>query len=399
MKIIHFLTVFLCSGIMLAQDSLVTKIASQHFQVINFENRQFSGDAIVNLTKTIAQHRYVLIGEDHLNNEVLDFTTYLTQNISFDNYITEDDQLSIDILKKGYQKNKDYQSIVANSNDKFSLFSFNRDRDLLYYFFKNNTTVIGLDNVYFNADIPVFQELINKTTNKEAQVKYAAMMEESNARWDKFKTDTDQKPLADGSNQPYLFFEDFGKKLKEIQKLKLSQYEYSVLNELAKSNTIYSMGNEGKGLESHFLRISSMKEKLLEHLNTLKGKRNLVKFGANHVGKDKSLFQNSFDIGNLIYNLADAEQEKSLHIAVIQKSGRAGSFSSESIDAGDVDFLKPFYQLVGKDNEWLLFDLTKINEDIKKQKAVIKLIGLKNLLSGYDYLIIIPKVTAQKKVI
>ncbi|MDH6252978.1 hypothetical protein M2347_002705 [Chryseobacterium sp. H1D6B] len=398
MKIIYFFTALFCSVIIQAQDSLVTKIASEHYQIINFENKKFSGNAIVDLTKTIAQHKYVLIGEDHLNNEVLDFATYLTSNISFDNYITEDDQLSIDILRKGYKKNKEYQFIVSHSNDKFSLFSFNRDREFLYHFFENNKTVIGLDNVYFNADIPVFQELINKTTNKEAKTKYETMMKESNARWDKFKIDTDQKPLPDASNQPYLFSGEFGKKLAEIQKLKLSEYEYYVLNQLAESNTIYSMGYDGKGLESHFLRISTMKEKLLNNLDKMKGKRNLIKFGANHAGKDKSLFQNSFDIGNLVYNLADAEKEKSLHIAVIQKSGRAGSFSSESVDAGDVAFLKPFYQLTGKENEWLLFDLTKINEDIKKQKAMIKSPGLKNLLNGYDYLIIIPKVTAQKLV-
>lgn len=395
MKIVYFLTVLLFSSIQ-AQDSLVTKIASEHYQVINFENKKFSGDAIVNLTKNIAQHKYVLIGEDHLNNEVLDFTEYITKNISFDNYIIETDQLTINMLKKAYQKSKEYQSIISQSNDKFSLISFNRDRDLLYTFFENNKNVIGLDNVYFNSDSPLFQELIKKTANKEAKAKYEIMLKESDSRWNKFKTDTNQKPLADGSNEPYLFSSTFNKNLAEIQKLKLSPYEYDVLNALSKSNTIYSLGNEGKGLESHSLRISSMKEKLLENLDKMKGKRNLIKFGANHVGKDKSLFQNSFDIGNLIYNLADAEQEKSLHIAIIQKSGRAGSFSSESIDAENVAFLKPFYQLTGKENEWLLFDLTKINEDIKKQKVVIKSIGLKNLLSGYDYLIIIPKVTAQK---
>lgn len=391
----YLLTVFLFSSIQ-AQDSLVTKIASEHYQIINFENQKFSGDAIANLTKNIAQHRYVLIGEDHLNNEVLDFTNYITKNISFDNYIIETDQLTINMLKKAYQKNKEYQSIVSQSNDKFSLLSFNRDRDLLNTFFETNKNVIGLDNVYFNSDSPLFQELINKTTNQEAKLKYEIMRKESNARWSKFKTDTSQKPLADGSNEPYLYSGAFNKSLAEIQKLKLSQYEYDVLNALSKSNTIYNLGSEEKGLESHYLRISSIKEKLLENLDKIKGKRNLFKFGANHVGKDKSLFQNSFDLGNLVYNLADAEQEKSLHIAIIQKSGRAGTFSSESTDAGDVAFLKPFYQLTNKENEWLLFDFTAINEAIRKQKVVIKSTGLKNLLNGYDYLIIIPKVTAQK---
>lgn len=399
MKILHFLTAFLFTCTIQAQDSLVTKIASQHYQIINFENNHFSGEGIQSLTQTIAQHNYVLIGEDHLNNEVLDFTTYLTNHINFDNYITEADQLTIDILKKDFEKNKDYQSIVSNSKGKFSFFSFNKDHDLLNYFFQNRKTVIGLDQVYFNSDIVIFQELIKRTTNKQAQIKYEAMLKESTARWNKFKSDPSQKPLEDGSNQPYLFSYDFSNSIADIQKLNLSEYENYSLNKLLKSNLIYCLGSNDKGLESHFLRISSMKENLLQNFNQIKGKRNLFKFGANHVGKDKSLLQDSFDVGNLVSNLADSEHEESLHIAVIQKSGKAGSFFSESDDAEYILFLKPFYQLVNKENEWLLFDITKINEEIKKQKTSLKSTSLKNLLSSYDYLIIIPKVTAQKIVV
>ncbi|WP_300685145.1 hypothetical protein [Chryseobacterium sp.] len=396
MKILHFLTVILLSSTtVLAQDSLITKIASEHEQIISFDSHQFSGEGIKTFTQKIAQHRYVLIGEDHLNNEVLDFTSYLTQNIDFDNYITEADQLTMDILRKDYNKVKEYRSIVTNSKDKFSFFSFDRDRELLNSFFKNNKTTIGLDNVFFNSDSVVFQELINKTSNKQAKAKYEAMLQESLARWNRYKANPDQQPSVE-SNQPYLFTSDFGKKIMDIQKLKLSEYEYQALNSLLKSNRIYNLGYTGDGLESHYMRISSMKAQLLKNLDKIKGKRNLFKFGANHVGKGRSLFQNSFDVGNLVTNLADAEQEQSLHIAIIQQGGKAGSFFSESSEADNVSFLKPFYKLIGKDNEWLLFDLNKINENIKKQKTVIKSTGLKNLIEGYDYLIIIPKVTAQK---
>lgn len=398
MKVIHFLTVFLCSGTILAQDSLVTKIASEHEQIINFENHQFSGEVISNLTKKIAQHPYVLIGEDHLNNEVLDFTTYLTKNISFDNYITEADQLTMDILKKSYQNDKGYPSLITNAEDKLSFFSFNKDRELLYQFFAKNKTAIGLDNVYFNSDSVIFQELIQRTSNKQAKEKYQIMLTESLARWNAYKTNIEAKQPASDLNQPYLFSGDFGKSIMDIQKLKLSDYEYRALNNLLNSNKIYNLGNIGQGLESHYMRISDMKAQLLKNLDKITGKRNLFKFGANHVGKSRSLLQNSFDVGNLVTNLADAEHKQSLHIAIIQQSGKAGSFFSESDDAENISFLKPFYKLVGKDNEWLLFDLVNINEKIKKQKAVIKSTGLKNLIEGYDYLIIVPKVTAQKMI-
>lgn len=396
MKVIYFLTAFLIACTAQAQDSLVTKIASQHYQIINFENNHFSGEGITNLTQTIAQHKYVLIGEDHLNNEVLDFTTYLTNHINFDNYITEADQFTIDILKKDCKKNKDHQPLVSNTHGKFSFFSFNKDHDLLDYFFQNNKNVIGLDQVYYNSDAVIFQELIKRTSNKLAKVKYEALLKESITRWDRYRNEWNKTPLQDGSNRPYLFSDDLGKNLAELQKLKLSDYEYRAINKLKTSNEIYILENNEKETESNFLRISSMKENLLENLDKIKGKRNLFKFGASHAAKDKNLLQNSSDIGNLASDLAGSEKEKSLHIAIIQKSGKAGSFLSESNDAEYVLFLRPFYRLVNKENQWLLFDLTKIDKEIKKQKASVKSNTLKNLLSGYDYLIIIPKVTAQK---
>ncbi|MBK1895647.1 hypothetical protein [Chryseobacterium paridis] len=399
MKVIYFITIFLLACTVQAQDSLVTKIASQHYQIINFENNHFSGEGIRNLTETIAQHKYVLIGEDHLNNEVLDFTSYLTNHINFDNYITETDQFTIDILKKDCEKNREYQSIVSNSNGKFSFFSFDKDHDLLDYFFQNNKTVIGLDQVYYNSDAVIFQELIKRTSNPLAKAKYEALLKESTARWDRYKKEVNQSPLEDGSNRPYLFSNDLGKNLMQLQKLELSDYEYRAINKLKISNEIYVLENNEKEAESNFLRTSSMKENFLENLDKIKGKRNLFKFGANHAARDKSLLQNSSDIGNLASSLAGSEKEKSLHIAIIQKSGKTGSFFSDSNDAEYVLFLRPFYRLVNKENQWLLFDLTKINEEIKKQKTSVKSSTLKNLLSGYDYLIIIPKVTAQKIVV
>lgn len=399
MKVIYFLTVFLLGCTIRAQDSLVTKIASQHYQIINFENNHFSGEGIRNLTETIAKHKYVLIGEDHLNNEVLDFTSYLTHNINFDNYITEADQLTIDILKKDFEKNKEYQSIVSSSNGRFSFFSFNKDHDLLDYFFQNKKTVIGLDQIYYNSDAVIFRELIARTSNKIAKAKYQSLLKESNERWNTFKSGQGYRTIDDSKNQPYLFCNDFRTRIADIQKLDLSEYEHKALNKLLQSNTIYALENNQKGDESQFLKIASMKENLLENQNKIIGKRNLFKFGASHAGKDQSLLQNSPDIGNVAFNLAEKDHEKSLHIAIIQKNGKTGSFFTENNDAEYILFLRPFYRLVHNENEWLLFDLTKINAEIKKQKTSVKSGTLKKLLAGYDYLIIIPKVTAQKIVV
>jgi len=56
-----------------------------------------------------------------------------------------------------------------------------------------------------------------------------------------------------------------------------------------------------------------------------------------------------------------------------------------------------FSDLSESKNEWMLFDLKKINSEIKKQKINIKSSTLANFIDGFDYLIIIPEVTPQVK--
>jgi hypothetical protein len=132
----------------------------------------------------------------------------------------------------------------------------------------------------------------------------------------------------------------------------------------------------------------------------LNGQKNLYKFGAGHMGKGEALL-GGFDLGNIVYNIADSHFEKSVHIAVLGKDGMQGApfkgIPPSKLDPnnGDMKFLKPFFDAM-QINAWYCFDLTEIQRLIRRGKLTIDDLMLRRILQGFDYLVIIPEVTASQ---
>lgn len=128
-------------------------------------------------------------------------------------------------------------------------------------------------------------------------------------------------------------------------------------------------------------------------------KKNLFKFGANHMPKGESLLK-IYDIGNLVNNIADSKFKKSLHIIIVGKSGMQASpfkgFPATKVDENgdDLKVLKPFFPLV-TDKQWHSFDMLPLRKALE-EKQINCTDGLRRIINGYDYLVIIPEVTAGK---
>ncbi len=141
-----------------------------------------------------------------------------------------------------------------------------------------------------------------------------------------------------------------------------------------------------------------MKNNVLKHFEAIRKGKSLFKYGGIHMSKGESLL-GGYDIGNLVSNLADGNFESSMHVMVLGKSGMQGvpfqGLEGQKVDAESKQ-LKPFKTFfentTGK--EWALFDLRQIQKDLKKQKIETEDKTIRKMLSGYDYLVIIPEVTA-----
>jgi hypothetical protein len=128
---------------------------------------------------------------------------------------------------------------------------------------------------------------------------------------------------------------------------------------------------------------------LLSQMPDWKNKKNLFKFGANHVPKGETILTKTdiYDIGSLISNIEEANFRKSLHIMLIGKGE----------DENDNTSFKSFVN-VAKDEQWYCFDLRPLKKSISQNKLKVDDIYLSRVIKGYDYLIYIPKVTKSKDI-
>lgn len=381
-----------------AQDRLLDSIVSAHKKVFTYEDGTFSGANLDSLVDAINSHPYLLIGEQHHTNEVPLFLKYLLKKVDFDNYVMEGNQSVTNLLEHTLKTSKsDYDELIKRHTDRFGFYTFLEDRKLLEHFLLADKSVIELDQVFASSDVPLLETLSKATLNDYAKTVYDELKDIAEVRWSAYKNNPDVQPPFDLNGLPLLFSEELSQKLQPLLSQEISALEKKIIKDLIQSNAIYAMAIAGKGLQSHEMRISLMKKNLLANHSKLAGKKNLFKFGANHVTKHKSLGQNTPDVGSLTFNLADAEGGKSLHIAIIEKSGHVGGLFGEDIETNGLPYLKSFSNLSDIKTQWLLFDLNQVSSQVKDKKVSIKSAALTNFLDGFDYLIIIPEVTPQVK--
>ena len=129
-------------------------------------------------------------------------------------------------------------------------------------------------------------------------------------------------------------------------------------------------------------------------------KRNLFKYGANHVPRGESLME-IYDIGNLVSNINDSKFKNSLHIMILGTSGTQASpfqgYPEEKIDENSsiLKTLKPITSAIDT-NQWQCLDMIPLRKALNEGKISISDIKLSRIIKGYDLLVIIPKVTASK---
>jgi hypothetical protein len=372
---------------LLAQDSLITKIANQSHSTFSVYQNTFKGIGWDTLISQIQKSDFVLIGEDHFTNEIPLFTSAIATKVKFDNCFVETDPYSANIIKSKIKILNDIQFKIYQDEfeEVFAFYGLEPESKLLKQLVKSNTVIYGTDQILMNADRLICNDLKNKTKNRKAKKIYEDIENKSRAYFADF--------LKDPSKPMYLMTDEFEKKLQELKALKLSKEENEIINDLQLTAKIYKEQN-------HHLRIQLMKNNLMKVDPVWHSKKNLFKYGAIHVSKGESFFK-IYDIGNLVNNIADGEFKNSIHIMIVGESGMQGSpfkgFPAAAVDknSDNLKFLKPLFTAVTSE-DWFCFDMRQLRDAKEKGKVEVKDITLSRVIDGYDYVIIIPKVTAAK---
>lgn len=349
-------------------DSLVQK---NGFAFQTDKNISFQGKGWDVLLNEIKQSNSVLLGEAHFTNEVPYFTNVVINEVKFDNYFIEVDPYSVDIIEtkiKSLPAEK-LNSFVKEYSTNFSFLEHEPEFDLVKDLVKRNTKIYGVEQISVSADQMIISTLKEASKNKKAIEVYEQMLHNSKLAASK-----------EGLEKYYLLSEDCLQKIDLLLTLKLSGKERKEIEDLKLSREIYTKRN-------HLLRIQLLKNILLTQLPDWKNKKNLFKFGANHLPKGETILTKTdiYDIGNLISNIEEANYRKSLHLMIVGKGDKDDDASFKS-------FLN-----VAKDEQWYCFDLRPLKKSILQNKLKVDDVYLSRVIKGYDYLIYIPKVTKSKE--
>ncbi|WP_369765134.1 hypothetical protein [Flavobacterium sp. WC2429] len=351
-------------------DSLVQK-NSFPFQID--KNISFQGKGWNVLLDEIKQSNSVLLGETHFTNEVPYFTNAIINEVQFDNYFLEVDPYSVDLIETKIKSLSDEQltAFVKQYSTNFSFLELEPEFTLFKNLVKRNTKIYGVEQMSVSADQMIISSLKETSKNKKVIEIYNQMLHNSKLAVSK-----------EGLEKYYMLSEDCLQKIDLLLKLKLSDKERKQIEALKLSREIYTK-------RGHLLRIQLMKNILLTQMPDWNNKKNLFKFGANHLPKGETILTKTdiYDIGNLISNIEEANFRKSLHIMIVGKGE----------DEDDNSSFKSFLN-VAKDEQWYCFDLRPIKKSILQNKVKVDDVYLSRVIKGYDYLIYIPKLTKSKEI-
>jgi len=373
-KTIFFLLAVFIANSNYAQNIILDSLVQKNgFPFQNDKNISFQGKGWDLLLNEIKQSNSVLLGESHFTNEIPYFTNAVVNAVPFDNYFLEVDPYSVAIIESKIKSLSAEQLnlFVKEYSTNFSFLEYEAEFALFKNLVKRNIKIYGAEQISVFADQMIISNLKETSKNKKAIEIYGQMLHNSKLVASK-----------EGLEKYYILSEDCLQKIDLLLQLKLSDKERKQIEDLKLSRTIYTNRN-------HPLRIQLLKNILLTQLPDWKNKKNLFKFGANHLPKGETILTKTdiYDIGNLISNIEDANFRKSLHVMIV---GRGE-------DEDDNSSFKSFLN-VAKEEQWYCFDLRPLKKSILQNKLKVDDVYLSRVIKGYDYLIYIPKVTKSKEI-
>ncbi|OJJ14183.1 hypothetical protein BKI52_43720 [marine bacterium AO1-C] len=377
-----------------AQEILTELIKENHYN-IQPTKESFSGKGWEKVLQAAQKHKYFLIGEDHGFAEVPKLTAALAKQVNYQVFVSEIDSVTASLMQELAQKSAaDIQQFHQQNPSALSFYSAVEEFELAKLLAKQGAAFWGLDQVSLFSTGLVLRQLAKKASGKKVKSLALQLSEKSDNLF--------RESAKTGKYDNIFIFSTPKSTLDQLEKACVNENAQAkaLLRELLITWKIYNKAG-------HKRRIAHMKQKLLNYYfaqrsKAQKGSKVLFKFGANHVAKGKSLLS-SYDIGNLLANLAHAENEQTYHLMIVGKTGVANSFlptkgmNQTRFDIANkknpLNGLTPFYGQL-KQEGWAFFDLKPIRKKLNKKRVFVKSKILERVIQGYDGLIIIPEVQA-----
>ncbi|HEX8426012.1 hypothetical protein [Hymenobacter sp.] len=383
-------------------DTAFARLLRQNQLPLTQTGTQCSGPGWEKLRQDIQKSALVLVGEDHGITQIPAFTQAVAQVLKPKVYVAEIDKYQAQDLTRLTAQPGLPTAFLQQHPMYLSFYSWVEEFELARALRAQNTTLVGVEQVGFTATgrtLTLMADQVKSKTTRAFLRQQAAAIQAH-----------DRAALVAGNyggitiNGIRTTLLDSLRKMTTTEPLAVRQ----LLQDLEASANIFKTNAAGKpgGQQA---RINLMKRNLLAELQPYQQAGQplppmLFKFGAYHLGRGRSIWGDIYDVGNLAVNLADAHDQKTLHIFIMGKQGKKVTgqnpvdFSKNATNyaAADEAMVKPFVAATPAGAAWQVFDLRPLRRAMLYNGMPVADQKLQATILGYDYVVIIPETTASQ---
>lgn len=378
-----------------AQDSTLIRLISQNQYVLHMSGGSFSGPGWDKLTAAIEKSQFVLVGESHGTAQVPQFAAAVAQVLKPTVYVGEFDPYVAQTLTQLAMQPGPPSAYLRQYPDALAFCDWSEEFDLIRALRAQQAQLVGLDQLFIANAAPFYAQLAGQVKNKSTRAylqRRAAAYQAQSLAYERL------------GNNDYVLARQPAATVDSL--LVLTKAESPTAQKMAQdyvaSYRIYQ--GQIKGTGGHQERLNLMRRALLQALPpTQPNPKTLFKFGAAHLARGLSPvpFGDFYDVGNLAQDLAEAQDQASLHLYITGKQGRAAHASNphfpdkntHAYTAADNKPLRLFFDQVAS-IDWVTINLRPARRALASGKLHVDSPTLQRLLQGYDYLIVIPETTA-----
>jgi len=403
--------VWLAAGLLAAQSARAKPTPTLEEELrdvrygLHLEGGKFSGNGAPVLASTIADARYVLIGEDHLTREIPELADGICGLMGSAGPFTMVVEASPEVAtfvatSLGEPDGEKHMAELQRTYpDSVAFLNMRQEYELVQDCAASTHGVgfqlWGLDQPFLGSAGWLLDQILATHPGPNATKVITALKE---------KEESDAV-LAQQTGDPLklLLVSEDGAELvnaRGVLQREGSATARTLLEELIESRDIYLKNLSGHAPESNEQRARMLKRRLSQKLQTVgNAQKILIKFGDSHIYKGVNEIEQR-DLGNYVAEVADAAGTTSLHICVRGAKGVHAGYGGytrplrheQFMQIKDDPWMKPVIE--GQvESGWTLYDLRKLR--FHKMENVSA--DMQRMIDGYDLLVIIPELTPGEK--
>ena len=384
-----------------AQDSTLIRLSSRNHYPLQLSGAQGSGAGWDKLLASVQQSQFVLVGEDHGIAQIPLFTAALARAFKPAVYVAEIDPYVVQTLTELTAQPGPPTAYLRQYPGALCFYTLAEEYDLLKALRTQQTRLVGLDQVWSFSAAPFYARLAG-------QVKSATLRTYLRQRAAAYQAQDQVNERLGGSRYAMTAqAPSAGDSLVSLTKNEGPAVQ-KMVQDYVTSYRIYT----GRG--THQARLNLMKRNLLRELRpyqtatSLATPKMLFKFGGLHLARGASPigYGEFYDVGNMVQNLADVQDKKSVHILILGKQGTKAAglnplFPAKNVNTYteadyDADIPVKLFTDQVSGPAWSVFDLRPLRTAFTDGKLLVANRALEHTIMGYDYLIIIPETTASR---